>query len=122
MRRLKLLDYIVIALGAAAIAVTGIYAYSGRGAASHVRIQADGAEWIYSLDHNRVAGFSGPIGETLVEIRDETVWVVSSPCREQTCVNRGNLGSGGDWTACMPNRVFVHVIGDKIEKIDAVSY
>ena len=122
MRRLRLLDYIIIALGAGVIAVMAIYAYSDRGTASYVKVQADGAEWIYSLDQDRVAEFSGPIGDTVVEIRDGTARVVSSPCREQTCVNRGNLDSGGDWTACMPNRIFVHVMGDKIEKIDAVSY
>ena len=49
--------------------------------------------------------------------------IVASPCSGQTCVAAGALHKNGQWTACLPNRVFILIEGAEGEDaIDAVSW
>lgn len=55
----------------------------------------------------------GPLGDTLVEISGGQARVVSSPCRNQTCVAMPPVRRHGQWTACLPNQVMISVDGGK---------
>jgi hypothetical protein len=76
-----------------------------------VLVRGSGESWIYPLDAEETVEVPGPLGITVVEIRDMRVHVLSSPCANQTCVASGHVNSGGQWVACLPNKVFVMIEG-----------
>ena len=119
---LKVFDIPAILLAVALIVVVGVLAYSDTDASSHVQLHADGGEWLYSLENEKSLEVEGPLGTTFIEIQDGAARVISSPCAEKICVKRGTLDAGGDWTACLPNRIFIRITGDEKADIDALSY
>ena len=120
--RLRLFDYIAACFAVGLIAATAVTAYSGRSNASHVRVQTAGGAFVYNLGADTKLEFEGPIGSTHLEIHDGAARVTSSPCREQICVNSGALTQGGDWTACLPNRIFFEIVGEDESEVDSLSY
>jgi hypothetical protein len=108
---LKPFDFFVIgaALFLTAYCAFAVYA-QGRG---NKRVLVRGSEesWIYPLDAEETVEVPGPLGITVVEIRDMRVHVLSSPCANQTCVASGHINSAGQWAACLPNKVFVMIEG-----------
>lgn len=120
--RLRPFDYIAAAFAVALIAAAAVSAYSSGSEASRLKVQTAGGEFVYDLRSDATLDFDGPIGITRIEIKDGTARVLSSPCRQQICVNSGALDSGGDWTACLPNRVFLEVTGADETEVDALSY
>lgn len=122
LRFLRPLDIAAICLAVAATAIASVAAYGGSTVATGLRVESQGGTYLYDLGRDMELSFTGPIGETVLEIVDDRVRVVSSPCREQICVNSGDLVTTGDWTACLPNRVFLEVTGNEENDIDAVSF
>lgn len=41
----------------------------------------------------------------------ECVFFDSSDCPDKVCVSSGKLSKDGEWAACLPNRVFLKVMG-----------
>ena len=67
--------------------------------------------------------FDWPIGETVVQIKDKRVQVLSDPGPKQICVEQGAIGSAGDWLACLPNHVFIKITGRLPEgAVDAKTF
>ena len=120
--RLRPFDFIAAVLTAGLIAAAAVAAYAVGAGGSLLRVQAPTGEYIYDLGSDAQFDFEGPIGITRVEIADNRARVVSSPCREQICVNSRPLSKGGGWTACLPNRILLEVAGDDEAEVDAVSY
>ncbi len=80
------------------------------GAAGSIVIQSSGEEYRYSFDEDRTLEFLGPVGSTSVEIDDAgRARFTHSDCRDQICVNAGWLERGGEWAACLPNRVILRL-------------
>ena len=122
LRNLKALDLVAFLV---AVFVTGgaaFSAYGGNKNATHLHVEVSKGAFLYDLSRDVRLEFDGPIGTTVVVISDGNAKVESSPCREQICVNSGILKEGGDWTACLPNRVFLEVTGNEGNGIDAVSF
>jgi hypothetical protein len=98
------------------------------GAAGSVLIQSSGQEYRYGFDEDRNLDFAGPVGNTTVEISsDGRARFTHSDCRDQICVNAGWLDRGGEWAACLPNRVIIRI--DRVEEesegageIDATAF
>jgi hypothetical protein len=84
-------------------------------------VGADGKEIIASLREDRELRLSGPLGTSVIEIRDGRVRFVSSPCHGQLCVHAGWLHFGGEFTACLPNRVSVAVVGREL-RYDTINF
>lgn len=76
-----------------------------------VRVRTEDGEFVYDLAVDTFATFSGPVGETTIEIRDHKVHVHDSDCRNKVCIAAGWVSSSGDWIICLPNNVFVLVEG-----------
>jgi hypothetical protein len=115
-------DYLAIAVSLLAIGGFSVFAYSGRGRAGEIMIEASGALWIYSLDVDRRESVHGPLGSTLVVIQSRKASVEDSPCPDRLCVHMPAISKPGQWIACLPNRVFVRVRGSSGEIIDGISY
>ena len=109
---IKPYDYVVFAVAASIIVAFTVFAVERGGPATTVEVRSDEGDFVYALDQDRVLSFSGPLGETVVHIQDGTVRFVSSPCRDKICIAAGALTEGGQWAACLPNRVFVTITGD----------
>jgi hypothetical protein len=74
-----------------------------------------------TLQHNRRLHFAGPLGESVIEIRDGRTRFVSSPCKSQVCVHSGWLSSTGEFTACLPNRISLTLSG-QYRHFDAINF
>jgi hypothetical protein len=106
---MKLLDYGAVLLAAAVTAGTALGVYAGGGAEAEIRIRGPGASWVYPRDAAELVRVPGPLGETVVELRDGAARILSSPCANQLCVAAGAVHSRGQWAACLPNQVLVAV-------------
>ena len=117
------LDYVALALSVLTVVAAGVFAYGDRAEASEVSIESDEGTFLYPLDVDRLVRVDGPLGETVIEIEEGRVHVHESPCRAKICIAAGWLESTGQWTACLPNRVFVRVDGGESQDgVDAQTY
>ena len=84
---------------------------SGRpGQAAIVRLEN---EVVATLSLKKEVEYSvwGPLGETVVQVKDGKVRVLSDPGPQQLCVRQGWISRAGDMLVCLPNRVMVHIPG-----------
>ena len=83
-----------------------------------VRIEVNGElKGIYPLNEDRIVELNGPLGKTIVEIRDKKVRVVDSPCPNKFCIHQGFVSKGS--IICLPNRVVIIIGGE--QGIDAIT-
>jgi hypothetical protein len=119
--RVTALDVAAFVLALAVVALTAARVYSGASGVPQVHVRGASGEWIFPLDADRIEEVPGPLGDTVVAIRQGEVQVLSSPCAEKICVKSGAISRPGQWIACLPNRVIVDIRG-KREKVDAYSF
>jgi hypothetical protein len=103
------LDYAAFVLALGLSAFTAAVAYTGSGGGLSFVIKGAEDSWICPADREDVFSIPGPLGDTVVEIRDHKARVLSSPCLNQSCVSAGEIHVRGQWIACLPNRVLVSV-------------
>lgn len=73
-----------------------------------VKIEVNGKNYgVYSLSENRIISVEGPLGKTVIEIKDRKVRVVSSACPNKLCVHQGFVNRGS--IICLPNRVVITI-------------
>ena len=115
-------DRVVLAL--AVVLLGGLYAslWQSEPAGARVRIKYDQQllETV-SLNDPQVIHINGALGESVLEIKDQQVRFLSSPCSSKLCVLHGWLHQSGEVMACLPNRVIIEVIGND-KKFDAISF
>ena len=92
-----------------------------RSAGQTVVVEADNRE-VYRgpLREERRLVLHGPVGVTVVEIRDGTARVSSSDCQLHICVRSGKISQAGSVIVCVPNRVVVRIEGRGHNRFDAV--
>ncbi|MBU8913195.1 MAG: NusG domain II-containing protein [Spirochaetales bacterium] len=121
--KLRPLDFVAVFVAILAVVGVSVFAYGSDADPTGVSIRSDGGEFLYPLSETRVIEVDGPIGHTHVEIKGNRVRVTESPCRDKICVAAGWLANTGDWTACLPNRVFVRVEGgERRDGVDAQTF
>jgi hypothetical protein len=116
-------DIILIAgLLLVAVVGLGIIRY-GAGGTSEVVISVDGEETVrVPLSEDRRFSVDGPLGKTEIEIKDERVRVVDSPCKRKICVQSGWIDKPYQTIICVPNRVVINLQGSKDRhKLDGVT-
>ena len=86
-----------------------------------VQIEVNGRPaYILPLDKDRSVSVEGPLGKTLIEIKNQRVRVTDSPCRNKLCIQQGWVRSGT--IICLPNRVVITVGDhDKSTTVDATT-
>jgi hypothetical protein len=121
--RLKPFDLVIALAAAGAVALSAVSAYGpGDGQLSAV-LKGPKGEWVYPLSPDRELRVAGPLGDTLVEIRDKKVFIEDSPCPNKTCIAAGTIDGPGQWLACLPNRVIVSIEGRRRDAgVDASAY
>jgi len=121
---LRVLDIPIIALILGLTIASGVFIYGNRGDTVRLEIESPGGHWVYSLDQDRTVSVPGPLGDTVVEIRDGHAHVLSSPCANQTCVAAPDISHKGEWNACLPNEVMIRISGEASDDddLDAIVY
>lgn len=53
----------------------------------------------------------GEIGVMTIEIADDSVKVVDSPCKDKYCMKQGEIDSPGESIICLPGKVKITIQG-----------
>ncbi len=61
------------------------------------------------------------IDQLTIEIRNRTAAITHSDCHTQQCVLTGFITTPGQMSACMPNEVWIEILGSE-KTTDVVSY
>lgn len=64
-------------------------------------------------------------GRNVIEIGDESVWVIEADCPDKLDIKQGVISRTGEVLVCLPNRMIVEIKSDKPsdeEKIDNYNY
>ena len=118
-----LLFFIFIAAAALIAAMPLVRSSDG---APRVRIIAQGElAGIYPLDSDNEIEIERDGHRNVVVIKDNTVHMDYSDCKNQVCVNTGKISKPGETIVCLPNYVIVEIVsseegGEDDEAIDAV--
>lgn len=73
------------------------------------------------LDGHRRILAEGPLGISVIEIRDGRARVAADPSPRQHCVRQGWLAQAGDAALCLPNEVSVELVG-AARRFDSLTY
>jgi hypothetical protein len=73
--------------------------------------------YVLPVDKDKTVSVEGPMGKTVVEIRNHRVRITESPCHNKLCIKQGWIESGS--IICLPNRVVV-TIGNQEDESDKI--
>lgn len=121
MKIIKPLDFLALFLSLGIIVFLSFQVYGKNEGQPMVYIQSDDHEWLYPLEQEMTAVIPGPLGDTIVHIHQGKADVLESPCTDKICVNAKPLYRNGEWTACLPNRVFVQIRGSGKEEEEVLD-
>ena len=120
--RLTRADWIAVILAVALLPGLYIRYWGNQGPAESVRITSSGQQDItVPLTSNRHFSVHGPLGDSIIEIRDGRVRFISSPCRGKQCVHSGWLSHAGELAACLPNGIMVSILG-RDRRYDSINF
>jgi hypothetical protein len=95
----------------------------GRGDAETATVlTTSGTEVTVPLDTDSTFTVEGHLGELVLEVRDGSIRVESSPCPGQHCVHMEWARTGGDAIVCVPSGVCVRLDPPPEGGVDAVTY
>lgn len=73
------------------------------------------------LGENRQIRVMGPLGPTIIDIRNRRARIAADPGRQQVCVRQGWLEHAGDIALCLPNRIAIEIAGG-VPRYDSLNY
>jgi len=112
-----LIIIILIVFGIAGLFFMRWFSEEGR----FLSIITDNHQYQYSLIQNREVVLEGPLGDTVLTIKDRHVWIKEAPCPHQICRGMGKISRTGQTLVCIPNKIFIVIEGQNAPDIDAVS-
>ena len=65
--------------------------------------------------------FAGPLGNSIIEVKDGRIRFISSPCKGKQCIHSGWLSKNGDFAACLPNLMSITVSGHH-PRFDSINF
>jgi hypothetical protein len=107
----KPMDIFIILFAAGGVFFSAYSVYIKPKEFERVFIQGHNSEWTFQHDTEETVVVNGPLGNTIVRIRDKSAWIEASPCENQTCVASGVIARQGQWAACLPNKVLLIIEG-----------
>jgi len=106
------------------IVVVGLYWMLWRAdeEAREVEIIINGEKnYILDLHENKRLVVKGSQGESVIEIKNGQARFINSTCHTSFCVRSGWQSHGGDFVACLPNSVSIHLAGGN-KVYDAINF
>ena len=126
MIKIKTVDIIAILLSVTAAFAAGFIIYGNYSPPELLEITSRDGTMVYHLEQDKEISITGPRGNSIIVIESKQAFFQYSPCPDKSCVKSGNLTKSGDWTGCLPNMIFLRIIGEEKkaehEKIDTLSY
>ena len=115
-------DHILLVIIVCALPFLYARLWAGNEHADYVQIQAGNDEPLTGeLSRDRTLHVHGPLGDSVIEVRQGRARFVRSPCRGQVCVQTGWLQASGEIAACLPNRISLTLHGQH-PRFDAVNF
>ena len=119
----KLVDFFIIIPALGFVIFSFFFAYMRSGGNPVINIKTAENEWVFPVNAEETLTVSGPLGNTVIEIQNNTAFVFSSPCLNQICVTTGVIRQPGQWAACLPNRIMVYIEeGRNGNEVDAAAW
>jgi len=112
----KPLDWFFLALSLVLTVGTAWVVLAPSDAPPRVQIQDPEGTFLYPLDEDRTIAAKGPLGITTIHVAQGRVWVHDSPCTNKVCITMGVISHSGQFVACLPNQVFVRIVGGTVDK------
>ena len=75
----------------------------------------------YSLSEDQEIAIEQENSTNYITIKDGTVSMTYSTCKNQVCVDSGKISHEKDTIACLPNKVVIEVVADKGGDVDVIS-
>ncbi len=88
--------------------------------ADKILVTANGDKYIFPINKNSTYEVQGKLGITKIEVKDNQVRIIDSPCPNKTCIAMGYARV----IICLPNDVMIQKIssGKKIqEELDGIA-
>ncbi|MFW2439015.1 MAG: NusG domain II-containing protein [Arenicellales bacterium] len=76
---------------------------------------------VYPIKVRQQITVAGDLGDSVIEIRDARVRMISSPCNGKICILGGWHQHNGDNIVCLPNKVGVSLISNQ-ERFDGINF
>jgi hypothetical protein len=111
---------VLIAVAALCFLYSRYWVPGGDARFATVRTQDSEAE-VLDLTRDRKVSVTGPLGKSVIEIRDGRIRFSGSPCTGRICVHTGWLHEAGEVAVCLPNRVSIQLSGDDT-RFDAINF
>lgn len=73
--------------------------------------------YVLPIEKDRILPVDGPIGKTIIEIKQQKIRIKDSQCPKKLCVKQGWIKSGV--IVCLPNKVVV-TIGSNKDNVDTL--
>lgn len=120
MRGLRGADLLVLVLAVGLVGWSYVHFWHAERAASLV-VWVDGSRAAsLPLIESRTLEIEGVLGTSRIEIAPGRARFLDSPCETKRCVHTGWIDQGGMVTACLPNRVSLHLQG-RDRRYDAIN-
>lgn len=123
--RVRLLDIIIFSLAAVLTVGTSLLVFNRQSGTLYVQMTGETGEWIAPLEKEAEYEIPGPLGNTRVHIHDGHAAIIDSPCRNKLCILAGAIAQPNQWVACLPNKVFVRIVGSGVQEnggVDASAF
>lgn len=115
-------DIIVVILAVALLPFLYMTYWGSPQQGDALRVMVNGKETMtVSLREDQHFTVQGPLGDSVIDIHQGKARFVNSPCRGKQCVHTGWLGQGGEFAACLPNRVSIAVIAEE-QRYDSIVF
>lgn len=101
--------------------IISVFAFTSGKTGTKVVVTVDGQIYgTYSLAEDRVITIKQSNHTNKITIKNQSVQMTYSDCKNQVCVNDGKVTKTNQSIVCLPNKVMVEIKGDE-EEFDAVS-
>ncbi len=78
----------------------------------------DGYNKIFSINKDNLITVKGPLGDTVIQIKNKKVRIIKSSCPNHICIKSGWISSTHDALICLPNKIIVKISGENKEEIN----
>ena len=105
----KPLDYLLILFGLILCTFSVMAATSQQEGTPLLILTSPTKEYIYPLDTDTTVQIPGLEGVSTIQIQQGQAQYLDSPCANKTCVAASPIHRNGEWSACLPNGIFMRV-------------
>ena len=115
-------DWLILFLCLLLVPLSWSMAQSNSGVMAAIEITVgDQPAVVYPVKEQQQITVAGDLGDSVVEIRNGRVRMISSPCNGKICILSGWHQHSGDNIICLPNKVGVSLISHQ-ERYDGINF